>query len=151
MERVLEETRIFANALSGRGVQATGRVDHFDDTMDLTFQTPVARQAESARPLVRSPSSRVRCFNCGRTGHMRSTCPSPRRASHPVPYGDGFGQRTSRLPLSHADAFVCGDPVFAGNGRPPTGRVQTMIDHPEMSHGGIFTMRESSGRSPVCC
>ena len=57
LERALEESRIFANAHRGHDVRASGREDPFDDPMDLTFQAPVARHAESARPPVRSPST----------------------------------------------------------------------------------------------
>ena len=171
LERAFEESRTFANACSGHGVRATGRVDPFDDPIDLTFQAPVARHAESARPPMLSTSSSVRCFNCGQTGHMRSNCSSLRRSPSPMHYSGGFGQRTSRSPRSNADAFrpggmsrrcfVCGSPNhlaqacpsrssgFAGNGRPPTGRVQTMMEQPEVSHGGVYTMRESSGRLPL--
>ena len=60
LERALEESRIFANAHRGHGVRATGRVDPYDDPMDLTFQAPLARHAESARPPMRSPSTSVR-------------------------------------------------------------------------------------------
>ena len=67
LERALEESRIFANAHRGHGVRASGRVDPFDDPMDLAFQAHVARHVESARHLIRSPSSSVRCFYCGQT------------------------------------------------------------------------------------
>ena len=71
LERALEESRIFANSHRGHGVRATGRVDPFDDHIDLTFQVPWARHAGSARPPKRSSSTSVRCFNCGQTGHLR--------------------------------------------------------------------------------
>ena len=89
LERALEESRIFANAHRGHVVQASGRVDPFDDPMDLTFQAPLARYAESARPPMRSPSSSVRCINCGQTGHMRSACRALRRSPF-VPSSMGF-------------------------------------------------------------
>ena len=57
LERALEESRIFANAHRGYGVRATGRVDPYDDHMDLTFQAPLARHAVSARPCMRFLSS----------------------------------------------------------------------------------------------
>ena len=60
LERALEESRIFANAHRGYGVWNSGRADPFDDPMDMTFQAPVARHAESARPLMRSPSTSAR-------------------------------------------------------------------------------------------
>ena len=43
LERALEESRIFANAHRGYGIRATGRVDTYDDPMDLTFKAPLAR------------------------------------------------------------------------------------------------------------
>ena len=58
LERAPEETRIFANAHRGNGLRATGRVDSYDDPMDLTFQAPLARHAESARPPMRPPPLR---------------------------------------------------------------------------------------------
>ena len=53
LARALEDSRIFANAHRGHGVRNSGRVDPFDDPMDLNFQAPVARHAESARPPMR--------------------------------------------------------------------------------------------------
>ena len=105
LERALEESRIFANAHRGHGVRATGRVDSYDDPMDLTFQAPLARHAESARPPMRSPSTSVRCFNCGQTVYLLSACRAPPRSTSAMPFGGGFGQRTSRSPRSNADAF----------------------------------------------
>ena len=37
LERALEESRIFANAHRGHGGRVTGRVDPYDNPMDLTF------------------------------------------------------------------------------------------------------------------
>ena len=91
LERALDESRIFANAHRSHGVRATGRVDPYDDPMDLTFQAPLARHAESARPPMRSPSTSVRCFNCGQTGHVRSACRAPRRSPPVMPFDGGFG------------------------------------------------------------
>ena len=108
LERAQEESRIFANAHRGHGVRATGRVDPYADHMDLTFQAPLARHAESARPPMRSPSSSVRCINCGQTGHMRSACRALRRSPSAMPSSGGFGQRVSRSPRSNADAFRAG-------------------------------------------
>ena len=149
LERALEESRISANARRGHGVRATGRVDPYDDHIDPTLQAPVARHAESARPHMRSPSTSVRCINCGQTGHMRSTCRAPRSSPPVMPFGGGFCQRTSRSPRSNADAFraggaspqcfVCGSSAHlardcpsrsASSGRPPPGRVQTMQQLP---------------------
>ena len=149
LERALEESRIFANAHRGHGVPATGRVDIYDDPMDLTFQAPLPRHAESARPPMRSPFTLVRCFNCGQTGHMRSACRAHWRSPSAMPFGGGFGQRTSRSPPSNADAFraggaspqcfVCGSSAHlarecpsrsASSGRPPPGRVQAMQQSP---------------------
>ena len=67
LEHALEESRIFANTHRGHGVRNSGQADPFDDPMDLTFQAPVARHAESARPPLRSPATSARCFNCGQT------------------------------------------------------------------------------------
>ena len=136
---------MYANAHRGRGFRATGRVDPYDDHMDLTFQDPLARHAESARPPMRSPSISVRCSNCGQAGHLRSACWAPRHSPSAMPFGGDFGQRTSRSPRSNADGFrtggaspqcfVCGSSDYlarqcpsrsARNGRPPPGRVQTM-------------------------
>ena len=80
LDRALEDSRIFADAHRGHGVRNSGRAYPFDDPMDLTFQVPVARHAESALPPMRSPSTSARCFNCGQTGHLRSACRLPRRA-----------------------------------------------------------------------
>ena len=92
LERALEETRLDANAHRGFGVLASGQCETGDDPMDLTVQMPVVRRAASARP-----GSRVsfweKCFNCGRMGHMRDTCPVPRRAQLPLPAG-GYGLHT---------------------------------------------------------
>ena len=104
LERALEESRIFANAHRGHVAQAFGCVDLFDDPMALTFQAPLARHAECVRPPMRSPSSSVRCLNCGQTGHMRSACRAPRCFTF-VPSSMGFGQRVSRSPRSNADIF----------------------------------------------
>ena len=115
LERALEESRIFANAHRGHGVRPSGREDTFDDPMDLTFQAPLARHAASVRPPMRSPSISWRCFNCGQAGHLRSACSATRRSPSAVPFGGGFGQRTSRSPRSNADAFRTGgraSPVF---------------------------------------
>ena len=73
--------------------------------MDLTFQAPVARHAESARPPMRSPSTSARCYNCGQTGHLRSACRLPRHAPSPQPSSVGFGQHVSRSPRTSADVF----------------------------------------------
>ena len=63
--------------------------------MNLTVQMPVVRQAASARHGPRSSSFSVKCFNCGRSGHMRDTCPVPRRVPTPLPAG-GYGLHTPR-------------------------------------------------------
>ena len=76
--------------------------------MDLTFQAPLVRHAESARPPMRSPSTSVRCFNCSQTGHMRAACRALRRPHSAMPFRGGFGQRVSRSPRSNADAFRAG-------------------------------------------
>ena len=168
LERALEESRIFANAHRGHGVRATGRVDSYDDPMDMTFQAPLARHAESACPPLRSPSTSVRFFNCGQPGHMRSGCRAPRRSHSAMPFGVGFGQRTSRSPRSNADAFrsggsshqcfVCGSSAHlarecpsrsASSGLPPHWRVQTMQQLPvDRSHVRLQT---SSDHQPEGC
>ena len=149
LERALEESRIFANAHRGHGVRARGRVDSYDDPMDLTFQAPKAHHAESARPPMRSPSTSVRCCNSCQTDHMRSACRAPRRSPSAMHFGGSFGQRTSRSPRSNADAFrsggaspqcfVCGSSAHvarecpsrsARSGRPQPGRVQNMQQLP---------------------
>ena len=83
LERALDETRIYANAHRGFVVRASGQYETRDDPMDLTAQMPVVRQAASARP-GSCVSFGVKCFNCGRMGHMRDTCPVPRRAQSPL-------------------------------------------------------------------
>ena len=85
LELALEESRIFANAHWGHVAQASGRVELFYDHMYLTFQAPLAQHAESARPPMRSPSSSVRCFNCGQTRNMRSACRALRRSPSTMP------------------------------------------------------------------
>ena len=90
LARALEESRIFSNAHQGHGVRATGRVDPYDDPMDLTFQAHLARHAESARPPMRPSSTSARCFNCGQTGHLRSACRAPRRSPSALPPGVGL-------------------------------------------------------------
>ena len=92
LDRALEETRIYANAHRGFGVRASGQYETGDDPVDLTLQRPVVRQAASARPGSRV-SFGVKCFKCGRMGHMRDTCPAPRRAQSPLPAG-GYGLHT---------------------------------------------------------
>ena len=44
------------------------------------YYAPLARHAESARPPMRSSSTSARRFNCGQTGHLRSTCRAPLRS-----------------------------------------------------------------------
>ena len=46
LEMALEESRIFSNSHRGHDVRASGRVDPYDDPMDLTFQAPLARHVE---------------------------------------------------------------------------------------------------------
>ena len=104
-ERALEELCIFSNAHLGHGVRNSGRADPFDDPMDLTFQAPVARHAESARHPMRSPSTSARCFNCGQLGHLLSACRLPRRAPSAQPSSRGFGQHVSRSPRTNAEVF----------------------------------------------
>ena len=87
LEMALEETRIFANAHRGFGVRPSGRFETGDEPMDLTVQMPVVRQAASASHGPRSSSFSVKCFNCGRSGHMQDTCPVPRRSPTPLPAG----------------------------------------------------------------
>ena len=96
---------IFAHAHLGHGVRSSGREDIFEDPMDLTFQAPVARHAESSRPPLRSPSSSAGCFNCGQTGHLRSACWLPRRAHSAQPFSGAFGQHASRSPRTNAEVF----------------------------------------------
>ena len=125
--------------------------------MDLTFQAPLARNAESARPPMRSSSTTARCMNCGQTCHLRSACRARRRSPSVMPFGGLFGQRPSRSPRSNADAFrtvgaspqcfACGSSAHlardcpsrsASSGRQPPGRVQTMqqlhVDRSQVRH-----------------
>ena len=64
LERAQEESRNFA--------KTQGAHDIFDDTMDLTVPTSLARQFP--RPPERSHSSSARCSNCGQKCHLRATC-----------------------------------------------------------------------------
>ena len=96
LECALGESRIFASAHRGHGVLATGRVDPYHDPIDLTYQAALVRHAASARPPLRSPSTSVRCFNCGQNGHMRSACRAPRRSPSALPPGGSFGQHVFR-------------------------------------------------------
>ena len=107
LERALEETRIYANAHRGFGVRASGQYETVDDPMDLTVQMPMVRQAASAQPGSRV-SFGVNCFNCGRMGHMRDTCPVPRRAQSPLPAG-GYGLHTTRHGWTSTDSFQPGN------------------------------------------
>ena len=127
LERALEEPRIFANAHRGHGVLATGRVDTYDDPMELGFQAPVER------PPLRSSSNAMRCYNWGQPGHLRTTGPLPRRSPSSMP-PSGFCQRSSRFPRTNAETFrpggfsaryhnhwVCA-PYFQGSLPTPLGR-----------------------------
>ena len=103
LERALEETRIYANAHRGFVVRASGQYETGDNSMDLTVQMHVVRQAASARP-GHQVSFVVKCFNCGRMGHMRDTCPVPRRAQSPL-QEDGYGLHTTRQGWTNTDSF----------------------------------------------
>ena len=101
LERALEETRIYANAHRGFGFHASCQYETGDDPMYLTVQMPVVRQAASSRSGSRV-SFGVKCFNCGRMGHMRDTCPVPRRAPSPLP-ASGYGLHTPRQGWTNTD------------------------------------------------
>ena len=103
LELALEDTRIYANAHRGFGVRASGQYETVDDPMDLTVHMPVVRQGASERPWPRT-SFGVKCFNCGRMGHMRDTCPVSRRAQSPLPAG-GYGLHNPRQGLTSTDSF----------------------------------------------
>ena len=68
LECALEKSRKIA--------KTQGAHDLFDDPMDLTVPTSLARQfpRQFPRPPERSHSSSARCSNCGQTGHLRATC-----------------------------------------------------------------------------
>ena len=99
LEPAQVETRIYANAHRGFGVRASGQYETVDNPRDLMVQMPVVRQAVLAPPYQRM-SVGFKCFKCGRMGHIRDTCPVPRRARSPLPAG-GYGSHTTTGVAQH--------------------------------------------------